>query len=352
MDKCAPTLWRFRDPMLSALPRPVADPTDAPERVPEQKHPVRSPEWGFRGRSSRRSEAHLRKMEPVILLTPRWSHPQGFLEDIALDLAVGEPAVGCRTVSLRPLQGKDAPTAWQFFLRILGELGQNQWFEGTAREVVERRGFRHALTEMLDLAQARIPYPVALLTHGAEILPAGVAEDLFATWEEYISRHGTERRCVLLLAGAVDTPSLLDIDAHIEHLSDYGEEEAMSRLGDLAGRAAFEELQEAARFSGGVPSLVEALGHHARNHGALPRDPWSLLACLGPLADELRYVVDIAMSDGNLGARLESLQGGRPLPLEPGLDPRLILSGLARRVHWDQQICVSLRAPALDLLLG
>src|SRR4051812_11808227 len=73
-------------------------------------------EEATRGRLARRLRGHLRRLEPVAMLTPRWSAPQGFLEDLALDLAVGEPEIGCRTVSFRPLMGRSAPEAWNFLL--------------------------------------------------------------------------------------------------------------------------------------------------------------------------------------------------------------------------------------------
>lgn len=331
--------------------RPLPDLSETPAWEAAGDRPAATG-WGVRIQSANRAEACLRRMEPVVLFTPRWSHPQSFLEDIALDLAVGEPALGCRTLSLRPTQGRESPFAWQFLLKVVSQLGDDRWFRGKAKEVAERKGFRHALGEMLDLAQERLPYPVALLLHGAEVLPAGVVEDLFEAWTAYGDRHGDARRCVLLAAGAVDSPALQEVDAHHSHVSDYSEEEAMTRLGTLAGRARWSDLQEAARFSGGTPALVEAFGRHAAATGSLPHEAWSLLQCLGPLSDEIRGVADIVLSDPVLGERLDTLLAGQPLPVEPGIDQRLIASGLVRQVLSRGQFCVALRAPAFGMLVG
>ena len=45
-------------------------------------------EGALRGRTARKVRNQLRRLEPVALLTPRWTSPQAFLEDIALDLAL------------------------------------------------------------------------------------------------------------------------------------------------------------------------------------------------------------------------------------------------------------------------
>ncbi len=46
-----------------------------------------------RDKSARRLRTRLRKMEPTVLLTPRWSQARDFMESLSLELAVEEPAL-------------------------------------------------------------------------------------------------------------------------------------------------------------------------------------------------------------------------------------------------------------------
>lgn len=303
-------------------------------------------ESAIRARTARRVRANLRRLEPVAMLTPRWTAPQGFLEDIALDLAVGEPAVGCRTVSFRPLVGRANAEAWNFILRVLADLAGPGWQQRPLPMVVDRRGFYHAAEQLLDEAHLESPYPVALLGHSCEHLPVEVLEDLALVWARYAERARGERRCTVLLAGSVDTPAL-DVGGAVKvELSDLGEGEAAASLLMQVGAIPPRVLQKAARFSGGVPALVDALGTGAAN-GAFPSLPEDMLRAMGPVGDDLRAAVQSVMTSPDVAERLYQLLPGEPLLEEPTLDRQLMMAGLLRRARTTGEVRVELRTPAV-----
>lgn len=313
-------------------------------------------EAAIRGRTSRKVRAHLRRMDPVVLTTPRWSEPQAFLEDLALDLAVGEPALGCRTVSFRPLKGRPVTEAWHFVMQVLAQLSEREWTEVRTPSVADRRGLRTVCRDLLLRAQdhrSEDAHPqVALLGHGAEHLPVEVVEDLGEAWARFAQEIPHDRRATLLLAGSVDAPALA-LDGGVEvGLQDFGEAEAAATLVGQAGPAGRRELEGAARFTGGIPALVTALGHGARGNGAMPSGEAALLRAIGPLADEIRYAVDIASGKSELADRLDSLRRGDPLIEVPELDRPLALAGLLKRVRLLGEDRVLLRAPAIAAALG
>jgi hypothetical protein len=306
-------------------------------------------ESALRARTGRRVRTNLRRLEPVAMLTPRWSAPQGFLEDIALDLAVGEPSIGCRTVSFRPLLGRSNAEAWNFILRVLADLPNTGWQQRPLPMVVDRRGFYYAAEQLLDEAHAEAPYPVALLAHSCEHLPVDVLEDVALVWARYAERARDERRCTVLLAGSVDTPALDVGGAARTELSDFGEAEAAAALVMQVGAIPPRLLERAARFSGGVPAVVAALGRGAGD-GVFPGQPEEMIRAMGPLADELRGAMHNAMTDPDVTERLHALMRGEPLVEEPSVDRTLLMSGLSRRTRSVGASMVELRSPALAAL--
>ena len=303
-------------------------------------------EAAIRARTGRRVRTNLRRLEPVAMLTPRWTAPQGFLEDIALDLAVGEPAVGCRTVSFRPLLGRAPAEAWNFILRVIADLGGAAWTPRAVPMVVDRRGFYHAAEQLLDEAHLEAPYPVALLGHSCEHLPVEVLEDLALVWARYAERAREERRCTVLLAGSVDSPAL-DVGGAVRvDLTDFAEAEAAAALVMQVGAIPPRLLERAARFSGGVPALVEALGEGAA-HGVFPALPEDMLRAMGPVAEELRGAVQSALTSPELTERLYQFLPGEPLVEEPHVDRGLLMAGLLRRSRALGEPKVELRTPAI-----
>lgn len=305
-------------------------------------------EAALRGRTARKVRAHLRRMEPLVLLTPRWSRPQAFLEDVALDLAVGEPAVGCRTVSFRPLKGRSTPEAWNF---ILGVLQQMLWrMDSLPMMVAGRRGFRTAALGLLKRVQDECPDRVALLAHGAEHLPIDALEDLSEIWALFVDAVPHERRCSMLVAGSIDASVHLAEAGRVQ-LQDYGEAEAAAAIISRSGPAPRAHLESAARFSGGVPALVEAVGRGSREKGGVARSRAGLVRAIGPLAEEIRMAVDIVNADSALADRLDELLAGEPLLEVPAVDKPLMMAGLLRKVRMPGEDRVLLRAPAIGAVL-
>lgn len=280
------------------------------------------------------------------MLTPRWTAPQGFLEDIALDLAVGEPAIGCRTVSFRPLRGRQPAEAWNFILRVTADLANVSWQQRPLPLVGDRRGFYHAAERLLDEAHTQAPYPVALLAHCCESLPVEVLQDLAQVWAQYAERARDHRRCTILLAGSVETPAL-DVGGAVRvDLTDFGEAEAAAALVMHVGAIPPRLLERAARFSGGVPALVDALGHGAAS-GAFPAFPEEMLRSMGAVGDELRTAVQGAMTSPDVADRLYTLMLGEPVIEEPSVDRQLMIAGLLRRIRGPGEAHVELRSPAI-----
>lgn len=309
-------------------------------------------ETALRGRTARAARAHLRRMEPVVLFAPRWSASMRFLEDLALDLAVGEPAVGCRTVDLRPLKDRSRGEVWQFLQHVFSQLGQRGWRGRAPGTVVDRRGFRWSMEQLLEEVHAAAPHRVALLAHGAEHLPLDVIEDLTSTWDEYTDRHPEGRRLTLLLAGSRAARWLRVGDAPRLDLADFGEAEAAAAIVGRAGPMPLRHLEEVARFTGGIPSLVEAVGDRAREAGSLPLRRSDLLVSMGRLADEMRGAVDIVAASDPLADRLHALIDGAPARRVAGVDDPLLQAGLLKEVRAPGGDRVALRAPAIAALVG
>ncbi|MCP4920584.1 MAG: hypothetical protein GY913_27105 [Proteobacteria bacterium] len=312
-------------------------------------------EAALRGRTARKVRTHLRRLEPMILMTPRWSAPQGFLEELALDLAIGEPAVGCRTVSFRPLKGRNAPEAWHFILQILSQLASDQWNERVVPMVAGRIGFRTVALDLLMDAQERFAErgaAVALLGHGAEYLPLEALEDLSRIWSEFVGWYPHDRKATMLLAASMDVPAMTLDNAARVPLADFGEAEAAAALISRSGASPRQTLESAARFSGGIPAVVDAVGKGAREQGGVPRTRDGLIRSMGPLAVEIRQAVDIVRADTWLSGRLDELLSGEPLKEEPELDTQLMTAGLLRKVRLPGEDRVMLRAPAIGALVN
>lgn len=303
-----------------------------------------------RARLARRLRSHVRRLEPIAMLTPRWSAPQSFLEDLALDLAVGEPEIGCRTVSFRPLRGRSAPEAWNFLLGVLGGLPGSE--PQIAPMVCDRRGFFNAAEMLLGRAQEEAEYAVALLAHGAEHLPVEVLEDLCVVWGRYADDAAADRRCTLLLAGSVETPALEVGPGSRIDLADFGEIEAAESLVVQLGGQDPAEVEWAARFSGGVPAIVQALAQGASRPDQLPQSPQALLRAVGSIADELLSAVQGVLTLPDTAERLHTLLDGEARPEEPDVDEALLMACVIRRVRRPGGPQVALRSPAIAMVAG
>lgn len=315
-------------------------------------------ETALRGRSARQVRACLRRMEPVFVVTPRWSRPQAFLEEIALDLAVGEPAIGCRTVGFRPHRGRAPASTWPLMLQILNQLGRGGGTTGMVATAVDREGFRAGVGEALEAAHQSSRHRLAVLLHGIEHMPVEVLSDLVEQWSAYRERHPEGLRVALLMAGSELPPWLSLPDLHRVELEDYSEAETIAALVARCGPMAPRRLMALARFTGGVPAMVEAVAEMiAAGREGLPvaasrgarLDVDLLLQGMGPVADEIRGAMDIVSARGELSDRLSTLSRDGAAP-RAASDEALFAAGLLKRVRATGQ--VSLRAPALAAMLG
>ncbi|MCB9780151.1 MAG: hypothetical protein H6742_16410 [Alphaproteobacteria bacterium] len=307
-------------------------------------------ETALRGRAARQVRTWLRRMDPVFVRTPRWSRPQTFLEDVALDLAVGEPAIGCRTVGFRPLKSRGPGSAWTFLLDVFGHLGRGSILSGPAT-VADREGFRWALAQCLEDAHSRSQHRLAVLLHGVEHLPVEVFTDLTEEWAAYQGRHPEGVRVALLVAGA-ERPRWLQLVGMREiELEDFGLPEAIAALVQATGPISPRRARALARFTGGIPAVIDALAPLVVARGDRLR-PEEVIEGIGGLGDEIRGALDIVSADDHLADRLHTLSDGDSHTEYVEVDDPLIAAGLVRRVRSHGLPHVALRAPALAQLIG
>jgi hypothetical protein len=277
-------------------------------------------ESALRGKAARRTRALLRRALPVHVRAPRWSDPAQFLEELSLDLAVGEPPLGCRTVALRHLKGAPPQRARLEILRVLEGLARPDGLLPPAVPA-DRGGFRAALEELLTEAIDGVAYATAILFSEVEHLPVEVGEDLLDAWSALLAAHAPDPRISLLLTSSAEigwTTTLAKVD-----LSDFGENEAAAEITRRVGPIDPDALRSASLLSGGVPALVEGLAPMA----ATMDDPDEAIARLA-IADEVRGAVDIASMDPRIGARLQDLAEG--VRDREDDDALLVAAGLAR----------------------
>jgi hypothetical protein len=291
-------------------------------------------------------------MEPVVLVAPPWAAVPRFLEELSLDLAVGEPAVGCRVVSFRSAYGRPRAEVWQLTLQLFGQLGQRGWHRAMPTTVADRRGFRFALEAILERAHSESPHRVALLARDIEALPVDLLEDVAATWSAYRERHAVDRRCGVLLSTSESVGWLKLGTSPGVQLVDFAESEASESIIARTGPMPLRDVEAVTRITGGIPTLVDKAADAARRMGRLPTEPHELLECMGPVAHELRSAVDQAVSLDPLADRLMSLRAGEPEIEAPEVDTPLIRAGLVRRVRAPGGNKVELRAPILHTLIG
>jgi hypothetical protein len=306
-------------------------------------------EAAVRARAARKVRHLLRRNVPVVLTTTRWASTQRFLDDVAVDLMVGRPAVHARTLSLAPLRGRKTHEAWGWMVQALTEFLEI-YLEGPVWQAVNRHGFRHVVGEML--ARSQKGSRRALLMHGVEHLPVEVRDDLLEAFTAYREKAGDRQRFDLLLATAVDGPSFEMPDAVRVALCDFGDEEGLEALVEYVGPTDAKRLALATRLCGGVPALIDALGAEAERHGALPATNAALSRLVEPVVEEMRSAVSIADTDSSLARRLEQLVVFGPQPCEPSVDGPLSLAGLVRtELRGHKTVCVA-RTPLLGELVG
>ena len=300
-----------------------------------------------RDRARRKLIGYLRRMEPVILHTPRWSQAQPFLEGVALDLAVSRPSMSCRTLPLFGLWSQPVPNAWRRILTALAELSSENWATADVPYVASNKGFESAALELLMRAQ-ETNGSVALFGHGAHEVPFEVMESLVLAWERYSLKSHGDRKVTLLMAS--DTPltrgsftGAVDVT-----LPDYTLGEGVEIIGGRERSAS--SLSVAWDYSGGVPAIVEALGERVQVLGGVPRSASGMGRCLGPLAEEIERVVLAVAADPLLADRIESL-GWDGAKTSESIDLGLESVGLVETTGDINSRTTRLRAKAFALML-
>ncbi|MBN2800914.1 MAG: hypothetical protein JXX28_17385 [Deltaproteobacteria bacterium] len=305
-------------------------------------------ERAVRGTVSRKLRTLLRSGVPVVLYTPRWSESQRFLADLIPDLEIGEPQIQARTFSLQPLHGRNAHDTRRWLMQGLMEFF-GQHLEGPAVQAVGPAGFRTMVREVLEAAnhgQAR-----ALLMHGVEHMNVEVRQDLAEVFRAFAKATGLGRRVNFVFAGALEAGSFeLDMARHLT-LVDYAEEEATSALAELGVERPEEELAQAVRLVGGVPTLLDVVGRHAMETGVLVQRMDELWRVLGPVSDELRAAVSILHADDRLAERLEVVAARGQVRPDPELDLPLRRAGVLQERGLGSERSVVLRSQVFCQLM-
>lgn len=308
-------------------------------------------ERAARARIARKARTRLRRMQPVVLVTPRWSQARRFLDDMATDLMVGDPLVRARTLSLHPLEGRTPHQAWSWLVLAVTEFCSLP-LDGPAWQVVSRRGFRHVMRELFtraDEGERR-----CLMIHGMEHIHVEALRDLIEVFHEHIRGRRQEARFNLLLAGSIDAPHFEFTGIERLVLPDFAEYEALESLVEHLGPQDMPRLRSLIGLVGGIPAMLDALGSEAAGRiGEVLNDRRAIWRVLGTIATEMRRAFDIVASDEALLARIEQIAKDGPQLPDPARDEALIRAGLVRQVgHSDLTRRTALRAPFLmDLAL-
>ncbi len=295
-------------------------------------------ETDLRSRSARRARGLMRRMEPIVMRTPRWSSPQAFLEDLALEMALEKTPVRCRTLSLEPMRSRERHETWTWLLEALAQLGPNGPLETTY--VASPVGFRRAVVELLQRLQSELTHETALLVHHAETLAPGVSSALIEAWVQYAHLVPTNRMVNLLLCGALGETSGEKI--HSLTLNDYSSHEATRAMSSMLDANSPDGLNAAVAFSGGIPAVIDTMAQNIRRIGGIPLSTSGLMKCLGDLQPDLQEAMQLISDRPELAQRVDALVAADLLPLIPELDQALITAGLVSCVGRNQ---VSIRAP-------
>jgi hypothetical protein len=303
-------------------------------------------EKAVRSRVMRQVRVHLRRMQPVTVVTPRWSQARRFLDDLSGDLLLGEPSVVARPLSLLPLDGRTPHQAWAWLVQAITEFC-HLTLDGPAWQVVSRRGFRHVMADLF--ARAENGERRCLMIHGIEYIHVEALRDLISVFTEHVGNHQGERRFNLLLCSGVDAEHFAFPGFRRVVLPDYGHEEAIEALVEHLGPKERGFLEGLIDLVGGVPAFVDVLGSQPNRLAEAVADPAAIWRILGSTALDLRHAVEIACADPDLSARLEYLAAQGPRPTSDA-DQRLASTGL---VHCDPVgKTTTLRSPLVAQLVS
>lgn len=304
-----------------------------------------------RARVARKVRSRLRRMQPVVLLTPRWSSPRRFLDDVATDLLIGSPEVTCRTLDCTQLKGLTIHQAWAWFASALAELAGLR-LDGPAWQAVSRLGFQHVITQALRALQEG-HHRRCLMLFALEQVPLEALEDLvaaFESWRDEVDED--DLRFTLLLAGSVTGEDLQVGGAGRPLvLPDYAHREAVEALVEDLGPLEAHRLSAVIDVVGGVPLLIEQLATQGEGVvGEIVARPESVWRLLGPVATQVRGAYEILASDEQMMDRLDTLTNDGPQPELVEVDPVLVLAGFATRTRDRHLTRVQIRASLFEEL--
>lgn len=296
-----------------------------------------------RGRAARKVRTLVRQMHNVLLVTPRWSMVDAFLDDLGGDLAIGKPEVKTKLFDLRGLGQGSIPEIW---VRLTRLLNPNQDKQRLAHPV-DRQGFINVLGSFFMGAED-ISCRKCLMLRGVEHLRLEVRADFLSAVEQYVSQQGASRKLCILVTGNIRSglgAAATGSGLQRVFLPDYESVEAVERLVEYLGPMSRYDLELAVELVGGVPAFLQVLGEAPSRIQAVCENQTEVWRSLGPLMDEVRGAVDIVNSEERLAARLEQIAAFGPLETVQELDDRLDRAGLLKRFKRGSVDMASLRAP-------
>lgn len=309
-------------------------------------------ERATRAKIARKARHLLRAMQPVVLLTPRFSLPERFLDDLAVDLRLGEPTIYCRTLTLSSLDGATPQQARTWLMNAFANFCLLEPDHRSLLKVSSSHDFRVLMRELFRRAEAKDRR--CLLVHGVEHLPEEALRDVIAVFEDHVHHRRGAPGFNLLLAGRTvpgwsEHPAVATLT-----LTDFSEEEAVEALVEQLGPREVVQFGALVATVGGIPEVIQALGTDRATHiHRIVRDPSAFWSVLGPLAEALRRAHRDVVARPALADRLRSLATRGPLPPYAELDDVLADVGLVETSGQSPaMLTTALRAPVLaDLIL-
>jgi hypothetical protein len=267
----------------------------------------------------------LRRHQPIVLQTPRWSAPDIFLRE----LFSNNKSFLFPHIHITPQY--TLSEVWMLVAQSFQEALDLEEEEVTALLfIAERKGFRWYLHRFFDLLSKREHTYDAIIIEAVENLPLSIVEDIQLAWIEYFSEITDELRIPIVIAGAIEG----GLFHNILWLSDYGDEES-KRLFLSAGLENHQEIE----FCGGVPAFVHALLSDPT------LDSWNRLK------GDARKLIELISVQSQYYDRLIELSQSEHLIAKPELDIGLMQAGLVIMTGKGSGGICKLRSPIFNNIL-